>query len=188
LAADRQVVVFTHDSTFAAELRRASQDGSVPFTPRSVERSGRKTPGICQDRHPWDLKDIDDRFKWLETRLTKIRNERADLDFDDYDEAVSLWAGRLSMTWERILTLEVAGRIFDRGTMQVKPMSFRMLVQISQEDDDEFQRSYGQCSEWAARHDKSAELNYTPPEPSELNAEMEKVKAWRKRIKKYLSA
>ncbi|MCZ2847417.1 AAA family ATPase [Modestobacter sp. VKM Ac-2978] len=187
LAADRQVVVFTHDSTFAAELRRASQDGSVPFTPRSVERSGAKTPGICQDRHPWDLKDIDDRFKWLETRLTKIRSERADLDFDDYDEAVSLWAGRLSMTWERILTLEVAGRIFDRGTMQVKPMSFRMLVQISQEDDDEFQRSYGQCSEWAARHDKSAELNYSPPEPSELQAELDKVKAWRKKIKKYLS-
>lgn len=185
LAADRQVIVFTHDQTFAAELRRASQEKEVGYTPRSVERSGAKVPGICQERHPWDVKDVDDRMKWLNDNLIDIRRNRAEMDSDQYDTAVSLWAGRLSMTWERIVSLEVVGRVFDRGTMQVKPLMFRTLVHVSQEDDAEFQRGYGQTSKWAARHDKSAEIDYTAPELSEMDAELTAVREWRKKIRSY---
>ena len=40
---------------------------------------------------------------------------------------------------------------------------FRLFASITDQDDKEFQESYGHASRWARRHDKSPELNYVAP-------------------------
>jgi energy-coupling factor transporter ATP-binding protein EcfA2 len=62
LGTSRQVIVFTHDVTFAGELRKHSEAVDVAYTARSVERAGNRQPGMCKDGHPWNAKDAKQRL------------------------------------------------------------------------------------------------------------------------------
>jgi hypothetical protein len=185
LAADRQVIVFTHDLAFVGDLRRAAAERSVEFTERSVERRGDNVPGVCTDRHPWKAKDVARRLGDLDAELARLNRERAGWDQAEYEKECSDWAGKLSETWERIVNLEIVSLVVDPGTSEVRPRMFRLLARITEQDDQEFQQSYARISAWARRHDKSPATNYVAPEPAELEQELKTVKAWFERVKKY---
>ena len=55
-AETRQVVVFTHDVAFVADLKDAASRKNVVVAERSVSRSraGERLPGFCADTHPWE--------------------------------------------------------------------------------------------------------------------------------------
>lgn len=63
----------------------------------------------------------------------------------------------------------------------------KLFVQINEGDNKEFQESYSRISRWARRHDKSLDTNFVPPEVDELSRELELVKAWFDRVRKYRS-
>lgn len=184
LSVDRQVIVFTHDVSFVADLRRAADEVQVEFTERSVVRRG-NAPGLCQEGHPWKSRDVKARLAELNTELARIQKNAGDWDSDTLEKEVADWAGRLSETWERTLNLEVIGKVVDRTTLEVRPRMFRVLAKITEDDDKEFQESYARCSRWARRHDKSPELNYVAPTVDEMAAELSLVQDWFHRVRKY---
>lgn len=185
LAQDRQIIVFTHDIAFVGDLRRAADEAQVAFTERGVQRRGDKAPGLCTDQHPWKAKDVPRRFDELTQQLARIKRERANWDQDTYEKECSDWSGKLSETWERLINLEVVDQVVDRGTSEVRPKMFKLLVHITEDDNRELQQSYGRISAWVRRHDKSPSTNYVAPEPAELEQELTFVKAWFDRVKKY---
>ena len=87
--------------------------------------------------------------------------------------------------WERAINLEIVYSVVDPSTSEVRPKMFKVLARITDGDDREFQQSYGRCSAWARRHDKSPVTNYVAPEPDELAHELAVVKAWFERVRKY---
>lgn len=185
LAQDRQVIVFTHDVAFVGDLRQAADEEQVGFTERGVLRRGDKTPGLLTDQHPWKAKDVPRRFDELAQQLARIKRDRASWGQDVYEKECSDWAGKLSETWERLINLEIVYAVVDRGTSEVRPKMFKLLVRITDQDDREFQQSYGRISGWVRRHDKSPSTNYVAPEPAELEQELAFVKTWFDRVKKY---
>jgi len=184
LAADRQVVVFTHEVTFVGDLVRHATEAKLPITERWVQRNG-DLLGVCADKHPWKAKDVGARISVLETDLAEIKRERVNWDQEEYEEHCASWAGKLSEAWERAVNLEIVNEVVDRGTSQVRPSKFRILAAITEQDNDEFQAGYGRCSEWARRHDKAPDANFMPPEPTDMEVELERFRAWFKRIKGY---
>jgi energy-coupling factor transporter ATP-binding protein EcfA2 len=184
-AASRQVVVFTHDITFVNELRLAAEREGVEFSGRGVERRPSGEPGVCTDTLPWKVKAVKQRLGELQELLARIKKEKANWDQQSYEQETSDWAGRLSETWERMLSQEVVGQVVDRGTLEIRPKSFRILAKITDRDDLEFQSSYARCSRWARRHDKSPEMNYVAPAIAELEDELSRVREWFERIKRY---
>ncbi len=184
-AANRQVIVFTHDLEFVVALSAEALAQGIEFTERSIQRRGDRAPGICVDGHPWKAKDVGRRFEELERLLAEIKRERSNWDQDHYDEQCAAWAGKLSETWERILHLEIAQPLFDTSTSQVHPKMLKVIARITAEDDQQFQASYAQVSEWALRHDKSPSRNYVAPEPEALAAELAVIREFSKRIKGY---
>ena len=184
-AAERQVIVFTHDLEFVVALSAAAGTHGVPFTERSIRRRGDRTPGVCVDAHPWKAKDVGRRLEELGRLLAEIRHERTNWDADRYEEECAAWAGKLSETWERILHLEIAQTIYDPATSQVQPRMLRVIARVTEVDNDEFQASYARVSEWSPRHDKSPSRNYVAPEPEALTAELDVIRAFYKRIKGY---
>jgi ABC-type molybdenum transport system ATPase subunit/photorepair protein PhrA len=185
LAQDRQVIVFTHDVNFTGDLVAAAEKEKVTLTERSVERRGPK-PGACLTTFPWKAKDFKARLDHLRTELARVKKDRAGLSQTEYEERVANWAGYLSETWERCVTSEILNQVFDRGTSFVQPRKFRLLAQITEADDQDFQDGYGSTSKWARRHDKAPGTNYVAPEPDELETELERITAWQKRIRSYL--
>jgi energy-coupling factor transporter ATP-binding protein EcfA2 len=183
-AQDRQVIVFTHDVSFVADLRKAADRVDIEFTERSVVRRGVE-PGLCQESHPWKSKDVKARLAQLERELALLEQAAPSLDSEAYEKEASAWAGGLSETWERAINLDVVGKVVDRSTLEVRPRMFRVLACITETDDKEFQESYGRCSKWARRHDKSLEVNFVAPSVTEMKVELALVKSWHDRVRKY---
>lgn len=185
LAQDRQVIVFTHDLAFVVDLARAAREAEVPMVERSVERRGDGRPGVCQKSHPWKTRDVNARLGTLEAGLAQIRREMTGWQQKKLEQEVADWAGKLSETWERLLSIEVVGRVVDRTTLEVRPRMLKILAHLTPEDNKEFQESYARVSRWARRHDKSPEFNYVAPEIDEMEEELTLVRAWFERIKQY---
>lgn len=185
-ARDRQVVVFTHDVVFAGDLRRIAGEDKVPFAARSVERRGADPrPGYCRTDHPWKAQGAQSRLGILKQDLVKLRKGEAEWDTDTYEREVGGWAGRLSETWERFISQDIAGALFDRGTQEVRLTMLKVIEQFSEEDNKKFQEAYKRVSRWATRHDKDASLNYVAPSVDDLQVEWDVANGWYERLKKY---
>lgn len=188
LAETRQVVIFTHDISFVADLKREAKGIGVQLAERSVvrPRGAGKKPGACGKQHPWKARDVAERLGDLRTELARIKKECGTWDdTTTYENEVATWAGNLSETWERIFSQEIVGPILAEGGLEVRPMMVKILVRFTESDESEFQASYGRVSQWAKRHDKSGVVNYVAPDVSTLEEELARVANWFARVKKY---
>jgi len=184
-AREQPVIVFTHELSFIVELSRSAREASLDVTERRIERVGGTSPGRVGEKYPWKAKDVDSRLHTLDQKLAKIKKRRSGWSQKKYERSCRDWAGLLSETWERIIHLEIVGRVFDQTKSEVRPTMVKVLSRITEGDNNEFQESYSRCSRWAARHDKSPDLNYVAPEPEELQQELDLVKTWHRRIRRY---
>lgn len=187
LAENRQVILFTHDVAFVADLKREARAKGVSVAERSVTRSraDERKPGACTTKHPWKAKDVPARLNELRQELGRIRKDAGTWDEKRYDDAVAVWAGNLSETWERIFSQEIVGPVLAEGGLEVRPMMVKVLARFSDEDYREFEGSYGRASQWAKRHDKSVAVNYVAPDIDKLDEELRLVENWLKRVKGY---
>ena len=187
LAQDRQVIVFTHDVAFVSDLKLEAGQRGVAVGERSVarRRGGDRRPGLCGLKHPWKAKDVAARLAELGADLARIKRESDQWGDETYEDETSKWAGHLSQTWERIFSQELVGVIVAEGRMEVRPKMVRRLALFSEEDDQQFQASYGRVSKWANRHDKSDKVNYVAPTVKVLEDELKYVKDWFNRVRKY---
>lgn len=187
LAETRQVILFTHDLAFVADLKQEAAARGVPVAERAVmrNRADERKPGACTTKHPWKAKDVAGRLDELRQELSRIRRESTTWDEKQYEEAVAVWAGNLSETWERIFSQELVGPVLAEGGLEVRPMMVKVLARFSGDDHREFDGSYGRVSRWAKRHDKSAAVNYVAPDIDKLDEELGLVDIWFKRIKGY---
>ena len=185
LAQDRQVIVFTHDLIFLAELVKRARYLSVEVHQQTIQRNGSKQPGQITDKFPWKANDTDSRINILKTDLNKITATRSNMSGDEYEDKTAGWAGRLSETWERTIRSDVIYRVVDRSTTEVKPMLVRIFARISGKDYEEFEKGYSAASTLARRHDKSEEVSYVAPEPEEMEYELNRLKEWHARVRGY---
>ena len=187
LAANRQVIIFTHDVAFVADLKREASAQGVSVAERSVMRSraDERKPGVCSTNHPWKAKDVPMRLDELRRELVRIEKEGTTWDQKTYEDAVAVWAGNLSETWERIFSQEIVGPILAEGGLEVRPMMVKVMARFSVADHTEFESSYSRVSRWAKRHDKSALVNYVAPDVADLERELGNVDTWFKRVKGY---
>ena len=186
-AEDRQVIMFTHDVAFVADIRKAADRRGVSVTERSVARSrakGRK-PGACSETHPWKAKDVPQRLGALRAELARIKREEPSWDEATYEKEVANWAGELSETWERIFSQEIVGQILADGGLEVRPRMVKVMARFTETDDSEFQASYSRVSQWAKRHDKSPLVNYVAPDIADLDTELTLIDTWFRRVKRY---
>lgn len=183
----RQVVVFTHDIAFVADLKRAAKAAGVLIGERSVTRGrgDEKKPGACAETHPWKAKDVAERLGQLRVDLARIKQSARAWDESTYEKEVATWAGDLSETWERIFSQEIIGQVLADGGLEVRPQMVKVLTRFTEKDDRDFQASYSRVSQWAKRHDKSTLVNYVAPTTPTLEEELGLVDEWFKRVRRY---
>ena len=186
-AEERQVIVFTHDIALVAELRREGKGRGVSVAERAVVRSrtGERKPGSCHKKHPWKAKEVGARLNDLRGELARIKKQSHDWDEKAYEDAVGVWAGYLSETWESVFRQEIVGPILAEGGLEVRPLMVKVIARFSDTDHREFEASYSRVSKWAKRHDKSALVNYVAPDMVELQEELNNVERWFRRVKGY---
>lgn len=175
-AANRQVIVFTHDLAFLFELDRAAKelDPTPQVAISSVSRGSDKA-GFCRSEPPFKARRVTD----ITTSLTnQLANERYHFDQGDQDkwrETVKSIAGSLRDTWE-IAVEEVVGHVIRRLSNEVKTPGLVKLTAITIADCVTMRDGFQRCSELL--HSTAPALNRPLPNPDALGSEITTLAGW----------
>jgi energy-coupling factor transporter ATP-binding protein EcfA2 len=175
-AANRQVIVFTHDLAFLFELDRAAKEvDPKPQVAVSCVSRGSDKAGFCRSEPPFKARPVTD----ITTSLTnQLANERYHFDQGDQDrwrETVKSIAGSLRDTWE-IAVEEAVGHVIRRLSNEVKTPGLVKLTAITVADCESMRDGFQRCSELL--HSAAPALNRPLPRPDALTDEINALATW----------
>ena len=175
-AAQRQVIVFTHDLAFLFELNRAADDAQPkPQIAISSVSRGADKAGFCRNEPPFKARRVSDITASLTNQLTNERYHFDQGNDDEWRKTVKIIAGLLRDTWE-IAVEEVVGHVIRRLSNEVKTPGLVKLTAITVPDCEAMRDGFGRCSELL--HSASPALNRPLPRPDDLVAEIVALATW----------
>lgn len=179
-AAQRQVIVFTHDIYFLCLLAEEAKLAGVPIATQSLTRRAEGF-GVADPDLPFEGKNATKRIGALKAQHQAIAKLHKDGEEQEYRRLTVDAYFRLRMAWERaveeVLLREVILR-FRKG------VETQRLAGVVVEDNDYAQVNAGmtKCSNYA--HDKALLGGVAVPEPDELLADIMALETWRAQIDK----
>lgn len=186
-AETRQVIVFTHSTTFLHDLQQAASDLNLEPCILHLEWGG-GVPGTCREGLPWDWKSVKDRFDKLEKRhrelLAQWNPNPNDENVQDMRRAYS-W---LRATLERIVEKEVFSDVVFRFRAYIKVQMLDGVVGFSAQECAEIQRLMQHCHDVTEAHDPPPGKHATIPDPSDFLNDIEATKAVVEMIKQRKNA
>ncbi len=177
-AAQRQVIVFTHDIYFLCLLAEEAKLAGAPITTQSLTRRAEGF-GVADPDLPFEGKNASKRIGALKAQHQAIAKLHKDGEEQEYRKQTVEAYFRLRMAWERaveeVLLREVILR-FRKG------VETQRLAGVVVEDDDYAQVNTGmtRCSNYA--HDKALLGGIAVPEPDELLADINALDNWRRTV------
>lgn len=179
-AANRQVVVFTHDIYFLCLL---VEEAKLAGTAISTQSLVRRTEGfgIADPELPFEGKNASKRIGALKAQHQLIAKLHKDGEEQEHRRQTVDAYVRLRMTWERaveeVLLREVVLR-FRKG------VETQRLAGVVVDDEDYAKISAGmtKCSNYA--HDKALAGGISIPDPDDLLADINALETWRLQVEK----
>ncbi|MCB9785415.1 MAG: AAA family ATPase [Deltaproteobacteria bacterium] len=173
-AAQRQVVVFTHDAVFLHMLHAdASAAGAVPYS-LQVQRCG-GAPGYCSADVPWEKKNVKQRVGALKDEHVALSKTKKTGTDNEYAENVVGYLDRLRKTWERAVEECLFNGVIERFGYGVKTQSIAE-VDVLDTDYAAIDAGMSACSAWV--HDPAQGLLAPPPTPDEVASMVNALVDW----------
>jgi energy-coupling factor transporter ATP-binding protein EcfA2 len=166
LSTSKQVVIFTHDIAFFANLTNfAEKTAGLKITTTSIRKFGNKV-GIIKPDLPWIAQKITARIGFLRNELVKLKKIEKNGEEDQYNMQVKGWYGLLREAWERSIEERLFKGAIERfsGEIHTKPLE---RVEVTPELVGMIDEGMTQSSNWV--HDQAMGLN--PPIPDSAKAE-----------------
>lgn len=179
-AAQRQVIVFTHDIYFLCLLAEEAKLAGVAIATQSLTRRAEGF-GVADPELPFEGKNASKRIGALKAQHQTIAKLHEDGEEQEHRKQTVDAYFRLRMTWERaveeVLLREVILR-FRKG------VETQRLAGVVVEDGDYAQVNAGmtKCSNYA--HDKALLGGVAIPDPDELLADIMAIETWRAKVDK----
>lgn len=179
-AKKRQVVIFTHDMVFWAEVEREAQEAQVPLLVKDVRTEGGLCGKVGEGDTPWINLSVSLKLKYLEDKLLPdLKN--FDPKSQEYEDRARPIGEKLRETWERLV---------EEGILQSTVVRFRHsvetqrldMVQVTDEDWEKVYNGVTRTSGWS--HDKARATAAPPPEIEDLKKEIEEIRTLSKKLKK----
>lgn len=178
-AADRQVIVFSHDIAFVLMLTEAAKKLSVATKYCRVVRQG-QTPGFCGDDLPWIALNTSDRVGRLKAMVQKLRadhrNAAADLDV-----RTRRIYGLLREAWERAIEERLLNEAVVRLRRGVETQRLKG-IRIEPTDIAIIDANMSRCSAIFEGHDEAASINAGVPEPDDVAQDVNALELWVKQL------
>jgi energy-coupling factor transporter ATP-binding protein EcfA2 len=166
----RQVIVFTHDLSFAWSLRDFAQDLGVMHGERHVYAAG-ETKGHCSSTLPFEAKKLDARVNDLRALGARAKKTlEQEKDHDAYNDLARTCYRRMRDTWELLVEDQLFGGAVKRFRRAVNTLNLRR-VSIEDEDVKSVYDGMTRCSYFT--HEGGAEAPPALPTPDELIADIE---------------
>ncbi|OKO69730.1 DNA repair protein [Bradyrhizobium sp. NAS80.1] len=176
-AANRQVIVFTHDLVFVNDLTDAADQSKTPVLQVSLSR-GPSGAGVVASGLPWAAAKVRDRVDKMEkdVRAAKVLYDKG--DETAYKEEVHRIYSNLRRTWERAIEDVAFHGVILRHRDYVNTKYLRKATALTPEDCDGFDKGFQKCCDQTDAHDPSRGRNAAPPSPDELLKDVQAVRIW----------
>lgn len=176
-AADRQVIVFTHDLVFVNDLLDLASANTQ--TPKLItltrEQSG---AGVVSDGLPWKIKSVEDRIDKLEKDTRTAKEAYDSHDEELYRQQASSIYNHLRATWERALEDIAFSRVIQRHRDYIETKNLKKATVLTDADANAFHIGFKKCCDVIDAHDPSAGRNAEPPPPLEIQTDIQALKTW----------
>lgn len=179
-AAQRQVIVFTHDIYFLCLLAEEAQAASVAVATQSL--IGRKQGfGVTDPDLPFEGKNTKARIGALKAQQQLIAKLHKDGEEEEHRKQTVDAYFHLRLAWERAVEEVLLRRVVLRFR---KGIETQRLAEVVVEDADHAKVYNGmaKCSNYA--HDKAMAGGVAVPDPDELLADIQELDTWRGDVEK----
>jgi hypothetical protein len=181
-AAERQVVVFTHDVVFLCEFFDATENAGSPVEYMNLCWSG-ETPGFCQPGLPWDWKKYTDRIDALEKEQRRIASSWSTVPNPSNVADIRMAYTHLSATLERVVQDLILNDVIGRYRGWVKVERIKEVVGFSDSECEALLKIEKKCSDVTCRHDPAAAKDAPVPDPVEFLQDLNALKSLVEQVK-----
>ena len=171
----RQVVVFTHDTVFLAELIARAADQKVPRLFQHLTYT-QKAAGRVNDGLPWRHLGTKDRIEKQEGLARALAKDEANLDNEECSERSRLIYGQLREVIERGVEEVVFGGVLQRYNDYVRVPNISNTVGLTPQECIPIIAVYDKAKDIIRGHDKSSAGGFVPPKSVEVAADIDKLK------------
>ncbi len=176
-AANRQVVVFTHDLVFLNDLDDYAQRNGVPFESKHLDRKP-ESVGFVNESLPWDGMKIKARIDALEKEARKLGRDRNDLTDEEYKNKARNFYSKLRSSWERALEEVGLSHTVMRHRDYINPKNLKNISALDAAFCEAWSENYSKCCDYVDAHDGSRQRNITLPEPNVLLDDVTLLSDW----------
>lgn len=183
LAAERQVIIFTHDIVFLADVVESCKSRRIPLR-HSYVRRGPTQPGECLDGLPWLTMKVKDRIGRLRDLYQTAKATHRRHGLEAYEPEARRIYGLLRETWERAVEESLLNGVVKRYEIAIHTNQLNPLADITEADIQKINDGMTKTSRFLEGHDEAEAVAEPVPEPDELYQDITDLEEWISEIRR----
>ncbi len=187
-AAQRQVVVFTHDIVFLQDLLHGADESNASIQIQHLEVR-KANSGLVEHGLPWDAKSVGDRIDKLEKDVRAAKPLYENLQHEEYKTRVEGVYGKLRATIEKVVEEQLFYRVVVRHRDYINLKELRKTAAITDDHCLRVKKLFDKCCNITDAHHRSPSRSFSVPTPadalndlSELTSIVNAVKAEQRNV------
>lgn len=181
-AKKRQVVVFTHDTSFLGQLCDEIETTGIPNSMSFLEWHG-GSPGCVNDGLPWDHQGYKARFNALEQAQSKLAKTWPTYPGEKEISEIRHQYDRLRATLERVIQDVVFNGVVKRYRDWIRVDSLEDVVGFDRAEYEAIERLHKRSCDVVTAHDPSSAKAAAIPTAADLGSDIAALKAIVEKIK-----
>jgi len=175
-AKTRQVVVFTHDTSFLGQLCDEIEAAGIPSTTSFLEWQG-GAPGYVNDGLPWDQQGYKARLNALEQAQGKLAKAWPAYPGEKETGEIRQQYDRLRATLERVIQDVVFNGVLKRYRDWIRVDSLKEVVGFNRPEYEAIEKLHKRSCNVVTAHDPSSEKAEPAPTATDLGNDIAALKA-----------
>ena len=171
----RQVIVFTHDTSFLGQLRDELDENATNHRLMYLERD-RDSVGYVREGLPWGHQDYKERLTSLEARQQDLSGRWSPYPSEDLTRQLRHLYSDLRATVERVIQDVVFNGVVARYRDWVKVNKLKSVIGFSISEHDDIARIYKRCCDVIDSHDPSSDRGISLPSASDLGSDIQELR------------
>lgn len=167
----RQVIIFTHDTSFLGELRDLIERTGIDHVIHHLEWLG-EFSGVVQSGLPWEHKGYKDRIDKLQKNQSALAAGWPPYPNEEQAAAMRQQYNLLRATIERVIQDLVFNGVVVRYRDWIRVTNLSKVVGFEKTECDEIERLYQVCNDVVDAHDPSSGKNSPVPTATQLGRDI----------------
>lgn len=172
----RQVLIFTHDAVFLADLLRIAKEDDAPLLTQHLSYSQRAA-GIVNEGLPWIHLPYKDRLDKLEKAINAARRDWDDLETEDAELRIRTIYSRMREICERIVQDVAFEGVVERFNNYIRVPNLLKVAGLELAPCTSLVDTWQKASDVTLGHDKASAGQAQLPDPDEAMADLNALRA-----------